>query len=225
VAKILIVEDDLELGKVVNQALAFENHTTELVSEGIEALQRMQVYEYDMVILDWNLPGMEGLEICKRYRASGGQALVLMLTGKGSISDKETGLDAGADDYLTKPFNTRELTARVRALLRRSGDKLSDNLLKIKNITLDPLTYSVKRDGEDIKLVPKEFALLEFLMRHPNRVYSPEALLNHVWTAEQDTSPDIIRTHIKNLRKKLDARESPSLIETVHGVGYKIATD
>lgn len=222
-AKILVVEDDAQLAEVVSQTLSFENHTVECASDGKEGLHLMQVYDYDLVILDWNLPEMQGIEVCTKYRAAGGEALILMLTGNAQVSEKEAGLDAGADDYLTKPFNTKELHARIRALLRRAGTKLASNVLKVRDITLDPTTYRVTRGEAEIRLVPKEFALLEFLMRHPNRVYSPEALLSHVWRAEEETSSDIIRTHIKNLRKKLDVSDGPSMIETVHGVGYKIS--
>lgn len=223
-AKILVVEDNKDIADLVSQALSFENHAVEAVGDGAEGLQRLQVYDYDMAILDWDLPGKDGVSICKEYRAGGGGIPVLMLTGKGKVSEKEEGLDSGADDYLTKPFNMRELAARVRSLLRRSGSRATDNVLSVGEISLDPQKYQVTKGGEEIKLVPKEFALLEFLMRNPNRVYSADALFSHCWKADDEASPDIVRTHIKNLRKKIGGGAAGSIIETVHGVGYRISS-
>jgi DNA-binding response OmpR family regulator len=223
-AKILVVEDNKDIADLVSQALGFENHAVEAVVDGQEGLERLQVYDYDMAILDWDLPGKSGVSVCKEYRTGGGAIPILMLTGKGKVSEKEEGLDAGADDYLTKPFNMRELTARVRSLLRRSGGRATANVLSVGDVSLDPQKYQVTRAGAAIKLVPKEFALLEFLMRNPNRVYSAEALFSHVWKADDEASPDIVRTHIKNLRKKLGGGAADSIIETVHGVGYRVSS-
>ncbi len=222
-AKILIVEDDNELAKTVSDYLRFEHHTVEHAPTGTEGIERLRFYQYDVVILDLNLPGMGGMDVCREYRSIGGNSPILMLTGNDKISSKEEGLDSGADDYLTKPFHMKELSARVRALLRRAGSRLASNVLAIGNVVLDPSGFSVTRNGEEVRLVPKEFALLEFLMRHPNVVFSPEALISRVWTAGEESSPDIIRTHIKNLRKKLDIPDENSIIHTVHGVGYKVS--
>lgn len=220
-AKVLVVEDDVALGKMVRDWLSLEHHNTELVADGAEGLSRVKVYDYDLLILDWELPGAPGIEILKAYRARGGLAPVLMLTGRGSVNDKEMGLDAGADDYLTKPFHAKELTARLRALLRRPEGYLGD-ILKVGAISLDRTNYRVMRGTEEIKLLPKEFALLEFFMRNPNRVFAPEALLNRVWASESEATIDALTTCIKRLRKKLDVDGQESLIKTVHGVGYKI---
>jgi DNA-binding response OmpR family regulator len=170
------------------------------------------------------LPELSGIELCRQYRSRGGTAPVLMLTGKGTISDKESGFDAGADDYLTKPFHMKELSMRLRALLRRATAFTGD-VLRVKDIELEPSNHRATRNGADLNLLPKEFALLEFLMRHPNQVFSAEALLSRVWASETDTTVDAVSTCIKRLRKKIDSEDQPSLIRTVHGVGYKLQAD
>ncbi|HEY9784503.1 MAG TPA: response regulator transcription factor [Candidatus Obscuribacterales bacterium] len=220
-AKILIVEDDQVLADLAREWLGFEHHTVDVVGDGTEGLDRVKHYEYDLIVLDWQLPGISGLEILREFRASGGTAPVLMLTGRGTVSDKETGLDSGADDYLTKPFHAKELCARVRALLRRQRGYLG-NVVQVGDLVLDRMSYKVTRGGEEVKLVPKEFALLEFLMRNPNRVFSPEHLLNSVWPTESDATVDALTTCIKRLRKKIDVEDKPSIIQTVYGVGYKL---
>lgn len=222
-AKILIVEDDEDLLESVSKILKSENHAIEAVSEGDEALQRLQVYDYDLAIVDWGLPGIEGTEICRRYRAGGGQALILMLTGKSSVAERETGLDSGADDYLSKPFNMRELTARVRALLRRAGSLPSESdVLRIKDIELNSASCKVTKNGQEITLSRKEYALLEGFLKNPKRVFSVDVLLRDVWSDTPDASAATVRTHIKTLRKKIDNEGEDTIIDTVHGVGYKL---
>ncbi|HEY9788243.1 MAG TPA: response regulator transcription factor, partial [Candidatus Obscuribacterales bacterium] len=147
----------------------------------------------------------------------------IMLTGRAKIDEKEEGLDSGADDYLTKPFSMRELNARVRALLRRPA-AYSGNELKARDIVLEPESHRVTKQGREIKLLPKEFALLEFLLRNPGRVFSPEALLERVWESTSDASPDTVRIHVNRLRSKLDTKGEDSIIGTVHGVGYRLDT-
>lgn len=220
-SKILLVEDEHDLSEQIRDWLARDHHIIEIIDNGEIALHQLRVSEYDVIVLDWQLPGLSGLEICRRYRALGGKAPVLMLTAKSSIDDKELGLDAGADDYLCKPFHLKELSARLRALLRRAGNDVSSNLLRSRDIVLDPGAKQVTRDGVEIHLEPKEFALLEFLLRHKNTVFSAEALLSRVWESDADISPDSIRTYIKVLRKKFDREGFPSIITTVHGLGYK----
>jgi len=222
-AKILLVEDDVEFSGVVKSWLSNERHAVEVVHDGLEARHQLQVFEYDLVVLDWQLPGLSGVEICQDFRSRGGMTPVLMLTGKSTVADKESGLDSGADDYLTKPFHMKELSARVRALLRRASRGTS-NVLTIGDLVLDPANYRVTRDGAEIQLQKREFALLEFLMRNPNRVFSSEALLERVWATEADVTPDAIRVYIMRLRKKVDEGAKASLIQTVHGVGYKLQT-
>jgi len=223
VAKILLVEDDKEVCDVVSEWLIDEHYTIDVVNLGNEAIERLRFDKYDVLIFDWQLPDVSGVEICKRFRAKGGTTPVLMLTGKTEIVDRETGLDAGADDYLCKPFHPRELSARVRALLRRSAD-LKQNVLSCGEIVLDPQGFKVTKNGEEVALLPKEFALLEFFLRHPNQVFSPEALLDRVWSAESEASPDTIRVHITKLRGKIDTEGQPSMIKTLHRQGYKLET-
>ncbi|HEY9870040.1 MAG TPA: response regulator transcription factor [Candidatus Obscuribacterales bacterium] len=220
-AKILIVEDDLDFCSMVEDWLSHEHHMVETVHDAADGRHRMLYEEYDLIIVDWNLPGGSGVELVKELRNKGATTPVLLLTGKSLVSEKETGLDAGADDYLTKPANLRELSARVRALLRRASGAAS-NVLKAGNLTLDPVTFRVTRNGEEIDLQRREFALLEFLMRHPDQVFSAEALLERVWASESDATRDAIKTCLKRLRKKIDVEGRESVIKTVHGVGYKL---
>lgn len=221
-AKIIIVEDDRELAGVLQDWLVSEHHVVDTIDNGSEADQLLRHYAFDLIVLDWDLPGMPGVDVCRNFRSRGGQTPILMLTGKGEIKDKTMGLDAGADDYLTKPFHPDELSARVRALLRRPAPVSATNELKAGDLVLEPSTYRVTRGGKEVRLLPKEFALLEFLMRHPNVVFSADALIDRVWSTESDASPDTVRTNIKRLRQKIDADELRPVIVTVHGVGYKL---
>lgn len=220
-SKVLLVEDDLVTCDMVRDWLEHELYTVEAAHTGEEALDLMKLYQYDIVVLDWGLPGKSGVEILSRFRADGGTTPVLILTGKRSVGEKEEGLDAGADDYLTKPFDMRELSARLRALLRRSHSPRA-SVLAVRNITLDPASCLVTRDGEELKLLPTEYALLEFFMRHPDRVFSTDDILNHVWKSDSEATATAVRTYITRLRKKLDVEEKVSIIKTVHGIGYKL---
>lgn len=216
-AKILIVEDNEDLANTVRTFLMFEHHTVEHLVDGQEASDHLRTFQYELVILDWSLPNLSGLDILKRFRSLGGTTPVLMLTGHDTVSEKEAGLDSGADDYLTKPFHMKELGARVRALLRRPA-AVNSNVLEAGNITIDTAKYRVTVNGEPMTLVPREFQLLEFFMRHPNQVFSPEALLNRVWPSESEATTEALRTALKRLRKKVDP--DGNLLRTVHGVGY-----
>lgn len=220
-AKILLVEDDRELSTLMVDWLTGEGHVADPVYKGQEGLERLQYYKYDVVILDWELPEMSGPEICQAYRAKGGETPILMLTGKKEIDDKATGLDAGADDYLTKPFHYKELSARLRALLRRPAG-VSKTVLSAGEITLNPVSRQVYRGAEEISLQPKELALLEFLMRHPNQPFSSDAILDRVWSSDSDTAPDTVRIQIMRLRHKIDQPGKDSMIRTVHRVGYML---
>jgi two-component system OmpR family response regulator len=171
--------------------------------------------------MDWNLPHMEGIDICKAFRLNGGTTPIIMLTGKREIDDKEAGLDAGADDYLTKPFHMKELGARIRALLRRPAAVVSQDL-KARDISLDPVTHRVCKGEKELDILPKEFALLEFLMRHPKQVFSAEALIERVWPTDSEASSGSIRTYVNRLRSKIDSEGQNSLITTVHGIGYRL---
>ena len=220
-SKILIVEDDRQLSQLVVDWLQGEGHTIDPIFKGPEGLERLKFYKYDVVILDWELPGLSGPEICQQYRSGGGATPILMLTGKKEIEEKETGLDAGADDYLTKPFHLKELSARLRALLRRPA-AVNKTVLTAGGITLNPSSRQVFRGDEEINLQPKELALLEFLMRHPNQPFSSEAILDRVWSSESDAAPDTVRIQIMRLRHKIDTEGQESMIRTVHRVGYML---
>lgn len=220
-AKILIVEDDTSLREALELTLMAEKHTVDTAADGAEADFKIKTFDYDLLILDWQLPDAEGVDICKNFRTRGGSTPVLMLTGKSASIDKAQGLDSGADDYLTKPFDDIELKARIRALLRRPS-AVSSNVLSCKNVTLDPATHIVCKDGAEIQLMPKEFQLLEFLMRHPDQVYSQESLLNKVWPTDSEATIEALRTVIKRLRKKIDPHSE--MVCTIHGVGFVLKT-
>ncbi len=221
--KILIVEDDLDISTNVGDWLSAERYDVSACADGKEALDRLKTQVYDLIILDVQLPGMDGIELCKRFRESRGNTPILMLTGKGTIEDRVTGLDAGADDYLAKPFSLKELTSRVRALLRRPAE-LKNNVLEVGCLKLDTMKYRITKNGREMQLMPRDFALLEFLMRSPDTVFSTDALLNRVWHDDSEASPDALRTSIKRLRKKLDDNdnEAESLIENIPRVGYRL---
>ncbi len=219
-ANVLLVEDDLELAKMVKGVLKGRKLVVECVHDGVEATERLCQYKYDLIILDWKLPGFSGVDVCRQFRASGGKTPVLMLTGKSEASDVESGLDAGADDYLTKPFDNRVLLARVRALLRRPQG-FQEDVLRIGALAVDRVKHTVSYGGKEIHFPPKEFALLDLLLRNRDHVLSSEAILDRVWTAESDSTTDSVRTAIKRLRDKLSC--APEIrIRTVHSVGYRL---
>ena len=223
-AKILFVEDDNGLAEMVLEWLVCERHSIEHISDGQSGFDYLQYGKYDLAILDWTLPGKTGLDICKQHRATGGTTPVIMLTAKGAEADKELGLDSGADDYLTKPFSVKELSARIRALLRRPHNAIA-NTIEIKDLTLDTVKHTLLKGTETITLLPKEFTLLEFFMRHPDEIFSSAALLDRVWHSDSDATPDAVRTCLKRLRKRIDgdAAESESYIATVPKLGYKLS--
>ncbi|MBX9686892.1 MAG: response regulator transcription factor [Candidatus Obscuribacterales bacterium] len=218
-AKVLFVEDDADLAEKITEFLSREGHVPEHVADGNEGLHRVKYFEYDLLILDWELPGVSGVEICKSYRANGGNKPVLILTGRDGINDKIFGLDTGADDYLTKPFDFRELSSRIKALLRRQQTVVS-MVLKAQDLELNPQERSVKRAGVSIELTAREFAILEYMMKHADQVVSPEMILNGVYHSESESTIDSIYTLVKNIRKKLSDKQT--LIKTVHGVGYRL---
>ncbi len=217
-AKILLVEDCPEVSENVSDWLSLEGHVVDCIADGEEAAWRLNNLQYDVIVLDWELPKLSGIELCKAYRSQGGNTPILMLTGRSNLSDKTEGLDSGADDYLTKPFHPEELGSRIRALLRRPLRVLSPKL-KAHHIEMDTIARKVYKNGKEISLVPKQFALLEFFLRHPNETFSTEALLNRVWSDDSEVSPETLRVHLTLLRKAIDA-DGASIIRTVHRVGY-----
>lgn len=223
-AKILVVEDNAELIDNIREFLSAQQHNIDCCTDGSEALAYLQTYEYDVIVLDWTLPKMSGIEILKQYRAKGGVTPVLMLTGRREIDDKESGFDAGADDYLTKPFELRELAVRIKSLIRRAPTPFTD-LLNVADIVLDRQSKQVTKSGKDVKLMPKDFAILELLMTYPNKVFSAEALIERIWSSSTDASPDVVRKHINRIRTQIDSDGETSLIRTVHGVGYSLTTE
>ncbi|HEY9787581.1 MAG TPA: response regulator transcription factor [Candidatus Obscuribacterales bacterium] len=219
-AKILIVEDDSALSVTIRDWLTYEHHIVEIAASGADALALLGASGYDLVVLDLSIPKVQGIDVLRAYREKGGLAPVLILTGKGDLDDKEEGFDAGADDYVTKPVHLRELSARVKALLRRPREIVQEKL-RFGSLELDPSAYRVTKDGKELRLAKMEFALLEFLMRHPGQVFSPSTLLERVWVSESERSPESLRTLIKKLRQKIDSPGQTSHIENVHGVGYR----
>lgn len=219
-SKILIVEDDKALSHVLSEGLKADHHSVEVAYDGSEAMERVLQYLYDLIILDWELPFINGVSLCEQFRAKGGHAPVLMLTARSKIDDKEAGFDAGVDDYLTKPFELRELKSRIKALLRRPRQVVGENL-ELGGLLLDPLGRQVTKDGSAIHLSPKEFELLEYMIRNRGVVLSADHLLNAVWTADEAVGTDTVRTHVKNIRAKIDKKGAPSYIGTVFAVGYR----
>ncbi|MBS1993848.1 MAG: response regulator transcription factor [Cyanobacteria bacterium SZAS LIN-3] len=219
--KILLVEDDKQLATQTQEWLKHEHYTVDVAHDGADGLQLFEHNDYDLTILDWQLPSMSGIDLCKRIRATRPDALVMFLTGKVEIDDKELGFDTGADDYLTKPFHLKELSARVRALLRRI-DTTQAPVLKAHDLELESESFKATKAGKPLNLLPKEFVLLEFFMKHPNQVYNARALLKALWPADSEAGEDTVRTHIKNLRRKITAESEECCIVNVFGVGYKL---
>lgn len=217
--RILLVEDNTRVASFIRRGLMEESYTVDEAGDGEQALSLAETNEYDLIILDLLLPKRSGLEVLRTLREEKIHAPVLILTAKDSPRDKVTGLDAGADDYLTKPFGFEELLARVRALLRRRGD-LGPTLLKVGNLELDTLRRRAARGGKEIELTQREYALLEFFLRHPNRVVTRTMLAEHVWETHFDTFSNVIDVHIARLRAKIDEGFTPKLLKTVRGSGY-----
>lgn len=203
-AKVLIVEDNQDLANLVRSMLEFEDHTVHAFHTGSEGRDNILKQPYDLVILDWDLPGVSGIEILKEFRNHGGTTPVLMLTGRQSVEEKEVGLDEGADDYLTKPFDMKELSARVRAQLRRSAKAQSTNTLQIADIVLDTSKQRATKGGRTIVLTPREYQLLEFCAKYPHLVLELNDLIQQVWPSDAEATNEVVNTTIRRLRKKLD---------------------
>lgn len=222
-AKILLVEDDRILRTLVKEYLLDGSYAVD-TAEDIDAAQhQLRMNEYDLLILDWMLPGGSGVDICRDFRSNGGQAPVLFLTSRKDRKDKVTGLDAGADDYLVKPFDKMEFQARVRALLRRKRSSLT-NIIQLGSLELDRTTRTVRQSGQEVKLRPREYSLLEFFALHPNQSFTSEALVRRVWSSDTETSADTVRMHVMALRKKLQNGENNLPISYTRGHGYRLTT-
>lgn len=219
--KILLVEDDHRIAQSIKKGLEQERMAVDVAYDGIEGYDLASTETYDLIILDLMLPGMNGLEICDKLRQNKKQNPILILTARGQIEDKVEGLNKGADDYLTKPFAFEELLARIRALVRRPKS-IEEEILSVDDLTLNINSFEVVRNKKQIKLSSKEYALLEFLMRHPRQILSKEQIMNHVWSYETDILPNTIEVYIRNLRNKIDKGFNYPLIQTVRGFGYKI---
>jgi two-component system response regulator MprA len=220
--KILVVDDERAVRESLRRALELEGYEIELAADGSEALYRLEGdAEPDAMILDVLMPGVDGLEVCRRLRDSGSRLPVLMLTARTQIEDRVEGLDAGADDYVTKPFALDELLARVRALLRRTADE-GGELIRFADLELDPATREVKRGGRPIELTRTEFSLLELFMRNPRQVLTRTIIFERVWGYDFGYASNSLDVYIGYLRRKTEAEGEPRLIQTVRGVGYAL---
>lgn len=218
--RILIVEDEHKIANAIKQGLVQENYAVDVEYDSDGGLGSALNEAYDVMVIDRMLPGStDGLEICRQVRAAGIHTPVLLLTAKDQIKDRVEGLNAGADDYLIKPFSFEELLARLRALMRRP-QQTQPNVIKVDDLSLDTITYEVKRDGRDIELSAKEFALLEYLMRNSGRVLSKDNIIAHVWDFDADVLPNTVEVYIGYLRNKIDKPFKKPLLRTNRGFGY-----
>ncbi|HHW41344.1 MAG TPA: response regulator transcription factor [Syntrophomonadaceae bacterium] len=217
--RILIVEDEIDLAQTLARCLSEEGYVTDIADNGEEGLILAESDMYDLIILDLMLPRLDGMEIIRRLRDRRIKTAVLVLTARDTLTDKVKGLDAGADDYLTKPFALAELLARVRALLRREGQEKS-NILQVEDLVMDTLTHRVYRGDREISLTSKEYALLEYLIRNQNRVLSRTQIAEHVWNDDLNIMSNIVDVYIRYLRRKVDDDFEPKLICTIRGSGY-----
>jgi len=220
-ARILIVEDDSSTANEIAEVLELENYAFEIANNGSVAIGLLELSRFDLIILDWSLPGQSGLEVMEEFRKAGGATPILMLTGRNQIADKEQGFEAGADDYLTKPFHIKELRVRVKALLRRSREILGEKIVH-RHIVLDIPSQRVFVDSVDIQLMAREFALLELLLKNKEHIYSLDALVSSVWASDENVTHDAVRQCVARIRKKIDREGEPSIITTMAGQGYKV---
>ena len=222
--RVLVIEDEPKMAVLLERGLVEEGFATDVVATGEDGLEQADGVEYDAIVLDVMLPGIDGFETCRRLRASGSWAPVLMLTARGAIDDRLAGLDGGADDYLTKPFWVEELLARVRALTRRRAVE-RPVVLEVGTLRLDPAARRVWRGGQEINLSAKEFALLELFMRQPGAMLSRLYLVEHVWDHAYEYRSNVVAVYVRYLREKIDRPFGVSSIETVRGGGYRLRAD
>ncbi|HET9365377.1 MAG TPA: response regulator transcription factor [Candidatus Angelobacter sp.] len=222
--RILIAEDDAPLATFIAKAFNSEDHTTEIAASGDDALERLQKGSYDLLILDLNLPVISGSEVLAKVRGSDADIPILILTASGEVGERVACLDAGADDYLTKPFSFSELSARIRAVLRRKN-RPGHAVLKLADLELDYLQRTIHRGGRRIELTQKEFALLEYFMRNHGRRITRNMIIEHVWKLSPDTMTNVVDVYVNYLRKKIDEGAKVKLIHTIRGVGYEFGTE
>jgi len=222
--RILVVEDEHQIANSIKKGLELESFAVDVAYEGVEGYDLASTEDYDAIVLDLMLPGMTGMEICKKLRLEKIHTPILILTAKGQLEDKVEGLNSGADDYLVKPFAFEELLARIRALIRRPKTA-NGTVLTLADLSLNPLTFEVKRGDKEIRLSGKEFSLLEYLMRHPKQIFTKDQIIGHVWNYDADILPNTVEVYIGYLRNKVDRpfKNKPALIHTVRGFGYKIS--
>jgi len=219
--KVLVVDDDVRICSVIGRGLSEEGYAVDLANNGEDGLHYAQINDYDLIILDIMMPVVDGLTVCRSLRESGFEMPILMLTAKDAVADRVVGLDTGADDYLVKPFAFDELVARVRALTRRNGPSHA-TVLVIGDLRLDTVTRRLTRADQEIELTSKEYAVLEYMMRNPDAVISREMIEEHAWNNDFDSVSNLVDVYIRRLRSKIDLTESPSVIETVRGAGYRL---
>jgi DNA-binding response OmpR family regulator len=219
--KILLVEDDRAMGAMLREIFARDRYLVDVATDGRAALDLARTIEYDSIVLDVSIPEVDGITVCRQLRSTGYQQPILLLTANDRSSDRVSGLDAGADDYVVKPFDPAELMARIRALLRRSKSRVGD-LVEWENISIDPPNCTAMCEGKTIKLTPKEYALLELLILNPQRVFSRRSILDRLWGYTESPGEETVSTHIKCLRQKLKAAGAIDAVETVHGLGYRL---
>jgi DNA-binding response OmpR family regulator len=221
--RILVVEDEVRIAAALKDGLEQESYAVDVCHDGLEGYNTAKFEEYDLIVLDVMLPGMDGFEICRKLREEGDKTPILMLTAKDQNRDVVQGLDIGADDYLPKPFSFEVLLARIRALLRRPHEALGE-VLKAGDLTLNTSTYEVQRGGKPIKLSTKEYALLEYMLRNKDKILSKNNIMSHVWSFDADILPNTVEVFINFLRAKVDKPfKGPALIQTVRGFGYRIS--
>ena len=221
--RLLIVEDDDSVARFLAQATKEAGYDVEAVSDGIEGLRRATTGALDLLLLDVMLPGLDGLEVCRRLRAAQMRVPILIITARDTLEDKLAGLDGGADDYLVKPFHVAELLARVRALLRRAEP--AGHVLQVADLRLDPALRQVRRGDKTTSLSATEYVLLEYLMRHAGQVLPRAAILEHVWQYDFGGNDNVLDVYVSYLRRKLDRGHAPRLIHTVRGVGFRMGDD
>lgn len=219
--RVLVVEDERELAWAIREGLEDQGFAVDLAADGEQGLALARAYAYDALVLDRTLPLLDGLALCRALRKQQATMGILMLTARDAVDDRVEGLDAGADDYMVKPFEFKELLARVRALTRRHAPQ-KDNVLVARDLVLDLASGVVTRGGLTLDLSRKEHMLLVYMLRHPGRLLTQQHLLEHIWDAEASPNAEVVRAHMKNLRKKIDAPFEEKLITTVHGQGYRL---